>query len=159
MQQNIMGSEQGKTLWIWNWLPWGGIIHFICRRKMTAHMKGERFQVSIRRWNQSPFLSQRTWSFVFAADIYLGDSGRVWLGCELLVEDFTESTWLKGPFELKQKKRKALTSSGHQSLQSDGQVCLNSLSSCWGSWSLLSHPKKMLGYLMLAPSNNIMVKY
>lgn len=32
------------------------------------------------------------------------------------------STWLKGPFELKQKKIKALASSEHQSLESDGHV-------------------------------------
>lgn len=39
---------------------------------MTANMKVERFQVSIHRWNKSPFISQHAQCFVFATNIYLG---------------------------------------------------------------------------------------
>lgn len=80
-----MGSEQGKPCEFEIDCHEEGIIHFICRRKMTAHMKGERFQVSIRRWNQSPFLSQRTWLFCICRRYLFG---RLWEGvirCELLV--------------------------------------------------------------------------
>lgn len=76
MQQNIIGSEVAGTLWIWNWLPWGGITHFICRRKMTGNMKGERFQVSSHRKRKSPFISELAWCFAFAMNIYLWGFGK-----------------------------------------------------------------------------------
>lgn len=162
MQQNIMGSAVGVggALWIWNWLPWGGIIHFICGRKMTANMKGERFQVSIHRWNKSPFISQHGGCFCICHKyLFVRLLERCDEGVSPQWRIFAGSTWQKGPFESKQKKMKALASSEHQSLESDGHVFI--LFSCSEGWWALLFFKKMLGYLVsgLTRSNNIMVKY
>lgn len=62
-----MGSEVEGVLWIWNWLPWGGITHFICRRKkMTRNMKGEGFSGLNSQTGQMPCISEHAWRFGFA---------------------------------------------------------------------------------------------
>lgn len=108
MQQNLMGSEKGVILWIWNWLPWRGIIHFIHGRKMTVSMKVERFRVSIRRQSGSPFLSQHAWSFVFPIDFSMWGFWKDVLGCDPRGEDFHRVHSVQGAFWMKTKENEGV---------------------------------------------------
>lgn len=96
MQQNIIGSEVAGTLWIWNWLPWGGITRFICRRKMTGNMKGERFQVSSHRRRKSPFISEHIWCSAFAMNICLWGFGKAVQRVSPCWGISTASPWKRG---------------------------------------------------------------
>lgn len=77
-----MGSEVEGVLWIWNWLPWGGITHFICRRKKWQGTWKERgFQVSIHRQGKCPASVSTLGASDLPTDIHceaLGRTGGGW---------------------------------------------------------------------------------